>query len=46
MGFITILHHHLGEYVWNFFQASNMQMQENDTKGSFLDYSIEYYICI
>ena len=22
MGFITIIHHHLGEYFWNFFQAS------------------------
>ena len=27
---IAIIHHHLGEYVWNFFQASNKQIQEND----------------
>ena len=30
MGFITMKDHYLGEHFWNFFQASNKQIQAID----------------
>ena len=37
MGFITIKSNHLlGEYVWNFIQASNKQVQDEDCEALFV----------